>query len=69
MNFTITELESYLNLIQNLIDETLRQARINNPKKIINPYIKIRLKKLNKQKDIIIEEIEKKIDEAFPEKN
>lgn len=65
--FSIMELESYLNLTQTLIDDIIRKSNINND---INNLSKItNLNRLNRQRDKIIGEIEKKLDETFSEKD
>jgi hypothetical protein len=62
------ELESYLNLIQTLIDDIIRKSNINND--INNLSSKsTKLNRLNRQRDKIIAEIEKKLDETFSEKD
>jgi hypothetical protein len=66
--FSIMELESYLNLIQTLIDDIIRKSNINND--INNLSSKsTKLNRLNRQRDKIIAEIEKKLDETFSEKD
>lgn len=60
MNFC--ELESCLSLNQTLIDNLLRQARLNNMEDV---SVKNELNRLNKQRNKIISLIEEKLDEEF----
>lgn len=60
MNFC--ELESCLSLNQTLIDNLLRQARLNNMEDV---SVKNELNRLNKQRNKIIALIEEKLDETF----
>lgn len=60
MNFC--ELESCLSLNQTLIDNLLRQARLNNMEDV---SVKNELNRLNKQRNKIISLIEEKLDETF----
>ena len=64
MKLKINELESCLRLNQTLIDEVIRNAKINCGMEIIKGY-QDKLDKLNKQKGIIINEIEHRLDEMF----
>lgn len=64
---TILELESCLNLNQVLIDNVVREMKINNVNdNAINKKFSSRLSDLNSQRDKIITEIELKLNEAFP---
>ena len=58
---TISELESCINLNQFLIDDVIRKAKMNGntPATICQ----VKLNKLNRQRDIIINLIENKLDE------
>lgn len=60
MNFC--ELESCLSLNQTLIDNLLRQARLNNMEDV---SVKNELNRLNNQRNKIISLIEEKLDETF----
>ena len=60
MELSIIELESCLNLNQVLIDNVIRRSKIND---IQNIQIQKKLNVLNKQKEIIINQIEKKLNE------
>lgn len=60
MELSIIELESCLNLNQILIDNVIRRSKIND---IQNIQIQKKLNELNKQKEIIINQIEKKLNE------
>ncbi len=64
MKLKINELESCLRLNQTLIDEVIRNAKINCGMENIKGY-QDKLDKLNKQKGIIINEIEHRLDEMF----
>ena len=64
MELKINELESCLRLNQTLIDEVIRNAKINCGMENIKGY-QDKLDKLNKQKGIIINEIEHRLDEMF----
>ena len=57
---TITELESCLNLNQILIDNIIRRSKIND---IQNIQVQKKLNELNKQREIIIKQIELKLNE------
>lgn len=57
---TITELESCLNLNQILIDNIIRRSKIND---IQNIQVQKKLNELNKQREIIIKQIENKLNE------
>ena len=61
---TITELESCLNLNQVLIDNIIRRSKIND---IQNIQIQKKLNELNKQREIIIKQIENKLNEICSE--
>ena len=56
----ITELESCLNLNQILIDNIIRRSKINN---IQDNQQQKKLNELNKQREIIIKQIELKLNE------
>ena len=56
----ITELESCLNLNQILIDNIIRRSKIND---IQNIQLQKKLNELNKQREIIIKQIELKLNE------
>lgn len=56
------ELKSCLSLNQTLIDNLLRQARLNDMEDV---SVKNELNRLNKQRSKIIALIEKKLDETF----
>lgn len=57
------ELESCLNLNQHLIDNIVRQSKINS--NIPTLTLNRKLNDLNRQRDKIIDIIEKKLNEAF----
>ena len=61
---TITELESCLNLNQILIDNIIRRSKIND---IQNIQVQKKLNELNKQREIIINQIENKLNEICSE--
>ena len=61
---TITELESCLNLNQILIDNIIRRSKIND---IQNIQVQKKLNELNKQREIIIKQIENKLNETCSE--
>ena len=61
---TIIELESCLNLNQILIDNIIRRSKINNIQDI---QLQKKLNELNKQRQIIINQIEKKLHEICSE--
>lgn len=64
---TFSELESSLNLNQVLIDDIIREMKINNPiTDVLKSSFNSKLKKLNKRRDKIIEQIKEKLNEAFP---
>lgn len=60
----ITELEALLNVTQFMIDNIMREAKINNGN---NLYMNQRLQKLTKYRTIIMKLIEEKLDELFKE--
>ena len=60
MELSIIELESCLNLNQILIDNVVRGSKING---IQNAQLQKKLNELNKQRQIIINQIEKKLHE------
>ena len=60
----ITELESCLNLNQILIDNIIRRSKINNIQDI---QLQKKLNELNKQREIIINQIENKLNEICSE--
>lgn len=64
MELTITELESCLNLNQVLIDNIIRRSKIND---IQNIQVQKKLNELNKQREIIINQIENKLNEICSE--
>jgi len=66
MDLNITELKSYLDVIQCLIDNTIREAKMNNTE---NLHSNQRLQKFNKYRNMIINEIEEKLDETFNKKH
>ena len=61
---TIIELESCLNLNQILIDNIIRRSKIND---IQNIQLQKKLNELNKQREIIIKQIENKLNEICSE--
>lgn len=61
---TIIELESCLNLNQILIDNIIRRSKINNIQDI---QLQKKLNELNKQREIIINQIENKLNEICSE--
>lgn len=61
---TIIELESCLNLNQILIDNIIRRSKINN---IQDMQLQKKLNELNKQREIIINQIENKLNENCSE--
>ena len=61
---TIIELESCLNLNQILIDNIIRRSKIND---IQNIQVQKKLNELNKQREIIINQIENKLNEICSE--
>lgn len=61
---SIMELESCLNLNQILIDNVVRSSKINNIQSI---QVQNELNKLNKQRDIIIKQVEIKLNEICSE--
>lgn len=60
MELSIIELESCLNLNQTLIDNVVRSSKINDIQGI---QVQKKLNELNKQREIIINQITKKLDE------
>ena len=60
----IMELESCLNLNQILIDNVVRISKINNIQSI---QVQNKLNELNKQRDIIIKQVEIKLNEICSE--
>lgn len=60
MELSIIELESCLNLNQILIDNVVRGSKING---IQNAQLQKKLNELNKQRQIITNQIEKKLHE------
>ena len=60
----ITELESCLNLNQILIDNIIRRSKINNIQDI---QLQKKINELNKQREIIINQIENKLNEICSE--
>jgi hypothetical protein len=61
---SIMELESCLNLNQILIDNVVRSSKINNIQSI---QVQNKLNELNKQRDIIIKQVEIKLNEICSE--
>jgi hypothetical protein len=61
---TLTELESLLNSIQFMIDNIMREAKINNDNDFIANQ---KLQKLTKYRNRIIFLIERELDEIFKE--
>ena len=61
---SIMELESCLNLNQILIDNVVRSSKIND---IQNIQIQKKLNELNKQREIIIKQVEIKLNEICSE--
>ena len=61
---SIMELESCLNLNQILIDNVVRISKINNIQSI---QVQNKLNELNKQRDIIIKQVEIKLNEICSE--
>ena len=64
MELRIIELESCLNLNQVLIDNIIRRSKIND---IQNIQVQKKLNELNKQREIIIKQIENKLNEICSE--
>ena len=64
MGLSIIELESCLNLNQILIDNIIRRSKIND---IQNIQVQKKLNELNKQREIIIKQIENKLNEICSE--
>ena len=64
MELSIIELESCLNLNQILIDNIIRRSKIND---IQNIQVQKKLNELNKQREIIINQIENKLNEICSE--
>ena len=64
MELSIIELESCLNLNQVLIDNVIRRSKIND---IQNIQVQKKLNELNKQREIIIKQIENKLNEICSE--
>ena len=64
MELSIIELESCLNLNQVLIDNIIRRSKIND---IQNIQVQKKLNELNKQREIIIKQIENKLNEICSE--
>lgn len=62
--FTITELETLLNVIQFMIDNIMRVAKMDNSDAI---YLNQKLQKLTKYRTKIMKLIEEKLDEFFKE--
>lgn len=60
MELSIIELESCLNLNQTLIDNVVRSSKINDIQGI---QVQKKLNELNKQREIIINQITKKLNE------
>lgn len=60
MELGIVELESCLNLNQTLIDNVIRSSKINDIQGI---RVQEKLNELNKQREIIINQITKKLNE------
>ena len=63
-SFTITELESLLNVTQFLIDNLMREANINN---VNNLSANQKLQKLTKYRTKIMSLIDTQLDEIFKE--
>ena len=61
---TIVELDTYLNVIQKLTDRVVHEAKINDISSKLYSTQK-RLDKLNKCRNIIIKEIEGRLNETF----
>ena len=61
---TIVELESFLNVTQKLIDNIIREAKMNDLDSVFYNSQK-KLDKLNKCRNIIIREINNRLDETF----
>ena len=68
MDFTMTELESYLNVTNNLINDLVRKGNING--NIEKEYYEVnnKLNKLHTYRKEIIKLIENKLDETFNRK-
>lgn len=68
MDLTITELESYLNVTNNLINDLVRKGNING--NIEKEYYEVnnKLNKLHAYRKEIIKLIENKLDETFNRK-
>ena len=60
MELSIIELESCLNINQILIDNIIRRSKIND---IQNIQVQKKLNELNKQREIIIKQIENKLND------
>ena len=60
MELSIIELESCLNINQTLIDNVVRSSKINDIQGI---QVQKKLNELNKQREIIINQITKKLNE------
>ena len=64
MELSIIELERCINLNQILIDNIIRRSKIND---IQNIQVQKKLNELNKQREIIIKQIENKLNEICSE--
>lgn len=64
---TISELETYYNLVQLLIDDTVRYGKMNLHSPTESYNVQAKLNKFNKYRDTIIFEIKNRLDEAFSE--
>lgn len=69
MNFTITELESYLNVTDNLINDLVRKGNMNIDDTMERYKVNNKLNRLHAYRKEIIKLIENKLDETFNRKN
>lgn len=67
-NITMSELESFLNVTDNLINDLVRKGNINNNTYNDKYGINEKLNKLHNYRKQIIKEIENKLDETFSAK-
>lgn len=65
----IKELESFLNVTDNIINDLVRKGNINNSTYVNQPEIGKKLNKLHSYRKKIIELIEEKLDETFNTEN
>ena len=69
MNFTITELESYLNVTDNLINDLVRKGNMNTDDTMERYKVNNKLSRLHAYRKEIINLIENKLDETFNRKS